>query len=266
MEQLIENNWLSLLSIGIGILVACLFHHQQRKDSTLAVHQRKKHATDELLDVIESHIINKQPLSQYVIENLVLASERDHAVSLRATCHPTALLQDVALRFQRSRHLDIPQKTEYYLKIEELIRKLKENREPSLHDQMSAEVGQELAQFETLVPEDKREEVRKRLARLISVADGQRALSSRKEQGNPVFFGTGAALAGVIAALATGLIGSGLYDVVVSSAFNRLSSPTLNNLSQALPIIGAVVLIPVLYLATTTVLRIRRRSPGIFRG
>lgn len=103
MQQFLENNWLSILSIVIGIVVAYIFYRLQKNDTASASAERKKHATAELLDVVESYIINKQRLSELVIENLIHASERDHSVALRPACTAVSLLQDVALRLQRSR-------------------------------------------------------------------------------------------------------------------------------------------------------------------
>ena len=119
MQLFLETNWLSIVSIVIGIVVAYFFYRLQKKDAASASLERKKHATAELLDVVESYIINKQRLSEQVIENLIHASERDHSVALRPVCTGVSLLQDVALRLQRSRHLDIPQKSEYSEKIEQ---------------------------------------------------------------------------------------------------------------------------------------------------
>ena len=67
MQQFFENNWLSILSILIGIVVAYVFYRLQKKDGASASAERKKHATLELLDVVESYIINKQHLSEGVI-------------------------------------------------------------------------------------------------------------------------------------------------------------------------------------------------------
>lgn len=74
---------------------------------------RKKHARTELLYVIETYIINKQHLTESVIDNLTHASERDYSVVLQPGCTAVSLLPDVGLRLQVSRHLDIPQKSEY---------------------------------------------------------------------------------------------------------------------------------------------------------
>ncbi|WP_124136016.1 hypothetical protein [Pseudomonas aeruginosa] len=100
MSDFFTANWLSIASILIGVLVAYVFYRLQRKDSASAASERTKHATADLLDVVESYVINKQELSRKLIDNLIEASERLHAVSLTPTCTPITLLQDVALRLQ----------------------------------------------------------------------------------------------------------------------------------------------------------------------
>lgn len=129
MQSFLENNWLTLLSILIGLVVSYLFYRLQRKDVVSAQEERLKHAHEELIDVIETYIINKQQLSDEAIENLVAASERSYRVRLRPEFSPVTLLQDVALRLQRSRHLDIAQKTEYAEKIETVIHGIRESEE-----------------------------------------------------------------------------------------------------------------------------------------
>jgi hypothetical protein len=256
MQTFIENNWLSLLSIVIGVAVAYIFYRLQKRDSASAAIERKKHATIELLDVVESYVINKQPLSQHVIENLVLASERDHIVELRPSCNPISLLQDVALRLQRSRHLDIPQKTEYSLKIEELISLVRLNRDATPQDPSNAKLERGLKDFELLVPEEQRIKARKQLSILKSVLqlenERERESLLKREQSNQMLLSTTTALVGVVTAIATGLIGSGLYDKVVS--------PAITVLSNSLPFLGLLALIPVLLTVAATAVRIIRRN------
>ncbi|HGM4996549.1 TPA: hypothetical protein ACKQBF_002673 [Pseudomonas aeruginosa] len=163
MSDFFTANWLSITSILIGVLVAYVFYRLQRKDSASAASERTKHATADLLDVVESYVINKQELSRKLIDNLIEASERLHAVSLTPTCTPITLLQDVALRLQRSRHLDIPQKTDYSVKIDELIVEVKAELEPLTWERMKADSSQIIAEVLEVVPEEHRSGVEKNL-------------------------------------------------------------------------------------------------------
>jgi len=160
MGSFIENNWLTLLSIVIGLLVSFLFFRLQRKDVVSAREERLKHAHEELIDVIETYIINKQQLSEQAIENLVSASERSYKVRLRPDCDPPSLLQDVALRLQRSRHLDIAQKTEYAEKIEGLIRQIRESEELVFSGITDEGLRKKLETLESLVSEDNKAKAR----------------------------------------------------------------------------------------------------------
>ena len=250
MQQFIESNWLTLLSILIGILVAFVFYRLQQKNSISASQERKKHASTELLDVIESYIINKQKLSEQVVDNLIIASERDHSVALRPSCTAISLLQDVALRLQRSRHLDIPQKSEYSIKIEELIREIRDRREPPPLDQLTKEIQQKLSELESLIPEDKREQARKQLASLATLAERQRDISAKRTEGNEFAEFAMPAMAGLTAIIGTALVGSRFFDELpFTSAL----------VSKLLPLVGGALLAAMLVQVLATVLRIRRR-------
>lgn len=121
----ITNYWveivLSVISIIVGAIVGYVFYRLQKRDVTSAQSERIKRAHEELLDVIESYIINKQNISENTIYNLLDASERQYQVDLRAVSTPITLLQDVALRLQKSRHLDVTQKSGYSTEIEKII-------------------------------------------------------------------------------------------------------------------------------------------------
>ena len=171
MIEFLTDNWISIASIFIGFGGSYLFYHLQQKNSVSASSERTKHATVELLDVVESYIINKQDLSRSLIDNLIQASERFHAVLLRPSCTPVTLLQDVALRLQRSRHLNIPQKTEYSAKIDELIIEVKLELEPLTWEKMKADSSQIITGVLDVVPEEHKERVEKDLYILGMIGD-----------------------------------------------------------------------------------------------
>lgn len=255
MQQFLENNWLSILSIVIGIVVAYVFYRLQKKDSASASAERLKHAGGELLDVVESYVINKQRLSEQVIENLIHASERDHRVSLRPGCSAVSLLQDVALRLQRSRHLDIPQKSEYSEKIEQLIGQIRDQRRPIRLDDLNEEISSKLAELEELLPVEKRAQVQQILGAVARMAQSQRDLSLRTRETRERLLAVTTALAGVASALATGLIGSKLFDSIGSSVVT-------STFGKVLPLLGAVLAAVVALQVLLTALRIKRRSQG----
>ncbi len=112
---------LSLISIIVGWVVGYAFYRLQKKDVASAETERLKQAQKELVDIIESHIISKQNITDESIRHLLVASEREYQVNLKSVCTPISLLQDVALRLQKSRHLDTEQKGEYAVQIDESI-------------------------------------------------------------------------------------------------------------------------------------------------
>ncbi|HHQ4675898.1 TPA: hypothetical protein ACSP2I_003243 [Aeromonas veronii] len=252
MQQFIETNWLSLLSILIGILVAYIFFRLQRKDSVSASQERKKHATSELLDVVESYIINKQTLSEHVINNLIFASERDHSVKLSPSCSPISLLQDVALRLQRSRHLDIPQKSEYSLKIEELIQEVRNRAEPTPFYQLTNEIQLKLIDVEALIPDEQRDEAKKRLSSLTKVLEQQCGISTKRKESEEFTDFILPVMAGLMSVFGTTFLGT--------KFLNDAASPLLGSFKMLFPFFGGLVLIIILLVALLTILRIRRRS------
>lgn len=253
MQTFIENNWLSILSIVIGIVVAYVFYRLQKKDAASASAERKKHATVELLDVVESYIINKQRLSEQVIENLIHASERDHSVALRPVCTAITLLQDVGLRLQRSRHLDIPQKSEYSEKIEQLIKEIREHREPIRLDELSAEISENLMDLESMLQPERRDEARKILTTIASLSEQKREESLRAEENRERVITLATTLLGAAAALATTLIGTKLFDTVPTTTISLFSEKVFPVVGITLAMIIAVEFIPM-------VLRIKRRT------
>jgi hypothetical protein len=253
MQQFLESNWLSILSILIGIVVAYVFYRLQKKDSASASAERKKHATTELLDVIESYIINKQRLSEHVIDNLIHASERDHLVALRPGCTAVSLLQDVALRLQRSRHLDIPQKSEYSEKIEQLIREIREHREPLRLEDLDNELSAKLLELQHFLPAEKKAEAQQVLSAVASLVQKQRDIAARIEETRERMMGVTTALLGVTAAVATTLIGSRVFDSVSGS-------PVTSIVNKIFPTLGILLAVVIGMQALTTAVRIMRRS------
>lgn len=252
MQQFLENNWLSILSILIGIVVAYVFYRLQKKDSASASAERKKHATTELLDVIESYIINKQRLSEHVIDNLIHASERDHIVALRPNCTAVSLLQDVALRLQRSRHLDIPQKSEYSEKIEQLIREIREHREPLRLEDLDEELSAKLLELQHFLPVEKKTEAQRVLSAVASLVQKQQDMAVRIEETKERMMAVTTSLLGVTAAVATTLIGSRVFDSVSGS-------PVTSIVIRIFPILGITLAVVVGIQALTTAIRIKRR-------
>lgn len=212
MLDFLVNNWLSIVSILIGLIVAYVSYRVQKKDAVSASVERKKHAHSELLDVIESYLINKQQLSESVIENLIYAAERAHFVALRPECTTISLLQDVALRLQRSRHLDIPQKSEYSVAIDSLIRDVKASSQPLTWEKMKEESSEIITEVVRLVPEDRRVDIEEKLLTLGAIGTIARSFGEVTmivDRSSRLTWFT-AAISGVAATLAASTVGTKL--------------------------------------------------------
>lgn len=243
MQEFLSNNWLSIFSIVIGFFVAYIFYRLQKKDSASASAERKKHANAELIDVVESYIINKQEISRSVINNLIDASERFHSVVLRPNCTAITLLQDVALRLQRSRHLDIPQKSEYSVKIDALIRQVKMEMTPLTWETMTSDAKAIIEEVVSLVPEEKRPEVEEKLGVLASLSErvsNHGELIKLVGENSKLSWFT-AALAGVTAALLASAVGRKVFATLEEPTFFIVAkSGTLFVWISALLILGGV--------------------------
>lgn len=255
MQEFFNNNWLSMISILIGIAVAYVFYRLQKKDSASVSAERKKHAHAELLDVVESYIINKQELSESVIDNLIHASERYHSVVLRPLCTAISLLQDVALRLQRSRHLDIPQKSEYSVKIDALIREVKARARPVMWEDLTAEGLATINEVVSMVPEVNRENVRKKLEVLGAVG----ALAENHGEISYKFDTTSAKLS-MVSAATTGLAASLVVSDLGAKLFRGVDVSTDLLAGKTTPIFVALLLMVITSFILVTVRKRQRKS------
>ena len=82
-------------------------------------YERYKKAKETVIDILESSLINKQSILPKRIKHLISASEREQSTKLKD--QPKILLEDLELRFKKSKHLDIEQQTRYIDQIEEMI-------------------------------------------------------------------------------------------------------------------------------------------------
>jgi len=116
----IKAYWQNIMvSIIVGfiffVLSSMVFKIRERS----VAFERYKKAKGTILDILESSLINKQEPTQYRIKHIIQAAQREENVELRDS--PLTLLEDLELRFEKSRHLDTNQQTYFINQIEELI-------------------------------------------------------------------------------------------------------------------------------------------------
>lgn len=120
------EDWQTIIVALVGggvitFIVTWLFFRRSAKHLQSAWYERRKRARDEVLDILESHFINEDEVSEQLIVQLVRALGRAHEVDIDADCNAVTLLEDVQLRFERSAHLDADEVAEY---VEQVQRKI----------------------------------------------------------------------------------------------------------------------------------------------
>ena len=79
--------------------------------------ERIKKAKDAILDLLEGMLVNQEEVTPDKLKQLFSAIEREIDVSLGGAYDVDLLIEDVMLRFQRSKHLDAQQKQQYFAKL-----------------------------------------------------------------------------------------------------------------------------------------------------
>ena len=105
---------------GLIFFIASLYFLRYKEKS--AEYERYKKAKETVIDVLESSLINKQSISPERIKHLISAAEREQNVELIDS--PKSLVEDLELRFEKSKHLDTEQQWHYIDQIEEMIAKI----------------------------------------------------------------------------------------------------------------------------------------------
>lgn len=91
-------------------------------------------AKDEFLDLIESMLVNNENFSRSKTLTLFRAIERQNGISLELDSDIENLLEDLSLRFARSKHLSAEQKDDYAVRIDKLIISLNEKPDHETKD------------------------------------------------------------------------------------------------------------------------------------
>jgi hypothetical protein len=123
-EAFFSENWPTIiitLICGLVFFIASLHIFSGYKEKSLE-NERGKKAKETVIDILESSLINKQSILPVRIKHLISASEREQSTELKDP--PKRLLEDLELRFEKSKHLDTEQQTRYIDQIEEMISKI----------------------------------------------------------------------------------------------------------------------------------------------
>lgn len=125
----IASNLISII-ITIILSLTSIYGTQRyiKKAVVSAQRERRNRAKNDLLDVLEVGIANKDVPTSTRINHLKSAIERKHSVPLE-DMSDIAILEDLILRVQESSHLDPGQKNQQTEEVEHVIETLENQRE-----------------------------------------------------------------------------------------------------------------------------------------
>ena len=123
------QNWVNIIfAIVLSSIFYILSSQGIKKVIVSRQEERLKNARDSIVDVLENQIINNSEININKIIHMLNATSRERGVNLAQQYAPTDLLEDLELRFAKSKHLKNEQRVEYSKKIEELIKKIDEEK------------------------------------------------------------------------------------------------------------------------------------------
>jgi len=123
----IIQNWVSItIAILLGSIFYLLSARGIKKLITSRQEERLKIAKESIVDVLEHQIINNFDINTDKIIHLLNATSRERGVNLTNEYTSLDLLEDLELRFAKSKHLKNEQRGEYIGKIEILLKKIED--------------------------------------------------------------------------------------------------------------------------------------------
>ena len=130
--EYISKNWQGILiTIIIGLFFFVLTPQGLKKYLKTAEVERRNRAKENILDLLESSLIYKQDLDSKKIYHLLSAIGREFELKIFSYFTAKSLLEDLELRFEKSKHLDPSQKQDYTRKIETLISDIEQENKDS---------------------------------------------------------------------------------------------------------------------------------------
>ena len=123
------QNWVSIL---FAIFLASISYYLSvrgiKKVIASRQEERLKIAKESIVDILEYQIINNSDINTTKIIHLLNATSRERGVSLSNEYTHLNLLEDLELRFAKSKHLKNEQREKYIEKIEKLLKKIEDEK------------------------------------------------------------------------------------------------------------------------------------------
>ena len=123
------QNWVSIL---FAIFLASISYYLSvrgiKKVIASRQEERLKIAKESIVDILEYQIINNSDINTTKIIHLLNATSRERGVNLSNEYTYLDLLEDLELRFAKSKHLKNEQREKYIEKIEKLLKKIEDEK------------------------------------------------------------------------------------------------------------------------------------------
>ena len=186
-----------LITVIAGLIFFTAGQYIWRYKENSAEYERYKKAKETVIDVLESSLINKQSISPERIKHIISAAEREQNVELIDS--PKSLVENLELRFEKSKHLDSEQQRHYIDQIEEMIAKI--DRE-SIISSMPLSYEEILISLKENIEAEKKDDALKDLEKLSTnikeLSPRSRQIYTISRLTNVLIFLSGMLLMGVI--------------------------------------------------------------------
>ncbi len=167
MRDFLGEYWVQLLVTAVGIVVTVLvsywLYRRQIGRLSSALVERRIRAHEALLDMLETRVVSQSGISLHFVRTLRAATERRFGVSL-SSVSPISLLEDIALRLESSRHLDLASKEKLGVQLEQFAEEF--GRESALAEPQEKLIAEMLDTLESSVRKGATEEALKQLRQL----------------------------------------------------------------------------------------------------
>lgn len=161
-----ENSNSILISLGVGLVFFVLGPLGLWFSGRKVKRERLAKAQVMLVDLVESMLVNQEKVTAETLTPLMQAVGREVEVALADHYDLELLIQDVMLRFQRSKHLDADQKAEYVENLVALADQVRAGRKRVSQDDIPRRYQAILADLEDAVGQGDEKEARERLSEL----------------------------------------------------------------------------------------------------
>lgn len=124
-----------IISISVGLIFFVLgplgLWFSKRK---IRVEKIKK-AKENLLDLVEGMLVNNENITESRLSSLFFAVSRENGINLEIENDILDLMEDLILRFQRSKHLSANQKDDYIKRLETLEKTMFDSEDEEKEDE-----------------------------------------------------------------------------------------------------------------------------------